>query len=436
MLKAAGAALALPLLDVMRPITAFAAADAPRRLVFIAVPNGMHMPGWTPSCEGALTLAELPPVLAPMTPHAADVSVLSGLALDGANDHGDGPGDHARSCAAFLTGAHPKRTAGADLRAGVSVDQVAAAKFGDATRLRSLEVGCEAAATSGQCDNLYSCAYSTNMSWRSESQPMPKEVDPRAVFERLFGGEQTDETREERLLRLAQRRSVLDLVGGDATRLAGKLGTTDARKLDEYLTAVRELEVRIERLARDGESVAPPGAKRPFGVPADYRERLRLMSELIVLALQTDSTRYVTFLTANEQSNRSYGFLGVPEAHHEISHHGDDPVKQEKIAKINRFHVENLAWLVQRMKSVKEGDGTLLDHCAVVYGSGISDGNKHNHNELPILVAGRLGGSLTPGRHVRFPVDTPLCNLHLSLLDRVNVRLTRFGDSTGRLTGI
>jgi hypothetical protein len=434
-LRGAGAAVALPLLDAMLPRYLFAGEpEAPLRLVFLCVPNGIHMPEWTPKTEGALDA--LPPILEPLAPHAKDVQVLSGLALDGARDHGDGPGDHARSGAAFLTGAHPKRTMGADLRAGVSVDQVAAAKLGETTRLPSLELGGEPAMTSGQCDNLYSCAYSANISWKTESQPMSKEVDPRLAFERLFGGPDNGETATERAERLFLRRSVLDAALADATRLGSKLGTTDRRKLDEYLTAVRETEKRIDRVAKEGDLSAPAGATRPPSYPADYRERIGIMDDLIVLALQSDATRVVTFLVANEQSNRTYGFLGVPDAHHEISHHGGDPVKQGKLAKINRFHVERVAYLLEKMKSVKEGDHTLLDRTALVFGSGISDGDRHNHDDLPILLCGRLGGSLSPGRHVRFPADTPLCNLYLALLDRVNVRVAKFGDSTGRLAGI
>jgi hypothetical protein len=434
-LRGAGAAIALPLLDAMIPAGLFAGEPEPAlRLVFLCVPNGIHMPEWTPKAEGLLE--KLPSILEPLAPHATDVSVLSGLTLDGGRDHGDGPGDHARSCASFLTGAHPKKTAGADLHAGVSVDQAAASKLGDVTRLPSLELGCEASMNSGQCDSGYSCAYSANVSWRSESTPSSKEVDPRLAFERLFGGPDTGETAAERAKRLLLRRSVLDAAQDDAKRLAGTLGPADGAKLDEYLTAVRELERRIVRAAKDGDGDAPAGAVRPKGVPDDVRAHIRLMSDVIVLALQSDTTRVATFLVANEGSNRSYGFLGVPDGHHEISHHGGDAAKQEKIRKINRFHVEELAYLLDRMATVREGTGTLLDRSAVVYGSGIGDGNRHNHDDLPIVVAGRLGGSLAPGRHVRFPAETPLCNLYLSLLDRVNVRLARFGDSNGRLAGI
>jgi Protein of unknown function (DUF1552) len=434
-LRGAGAAIALPLLDAMLPARLLAGEpEAPRRLVFLCVPNGVHLPDWTPKSEGALT--ELPFVLEPLAPHAKDVQVLTGLALDGGRDHGDGPGDHARSAASFLTGAHPRKTAGADLRVGVSVDQVAAAKLGETTRLPSIELGCEPSMTSGQCDSGYSCAYSANVSWRSESLPTSKEVDPRAAFDRLFGGPDTGETPEERARRVALRHSVLDVSLDEAKRLAARLGPTDRRKLDEYLDAVRELERRIDRATKDGNSPLPEGASRPAGVPGDFAAHIRIMCDLIVLALRTDTTRVATFLLANEGSNRSYGFLGVPDGHHEISHHGGDAAKQEKIRRINRFHVEQLARLLAAMSAAKDGDASLLDRSAVVYGSGISDGNRHNHDDLPILVAGRLGGSLSPGKHVRYASQTPLCNLYLALLDRVNVRAQKFGDSSGRLAGI
>jgi hypothetical protein len=434
-LRGVGAAVALPLLDAMLPARAFAAdAAAPLRLAFLYVPNGVHMPAWTPAAEGPL--AALPSILEPLAAHAKDVQVLSGLTLDGARDKGDGAGDHARASAAFLTGAHARKTGGADLRAGVSVDQMAAAKLGDATPLPSLELGCDAAMTSGQCDNAYSCAYSANVSWRTPSLPMSKENDPRVAFERLFGGPSVGESAEERLRHLALRRSVLDLVGDDAKRLSAKLGATDRGKLDEYLSAVRDMERRIDRAAKGGDVAAPAGVARPTGIPADYREHLRLMLDLVVLAFRADATRVVTLLFGNEQSNRSYGVIGVPEAHHEISHHGNDPEKLAKIAKINRFHVEQLTYFLDALAAAKEGGATLLDASAVVYGSGISDGNRHNHEDLPILVAGRLGGSLAPGKHVRYPAETPLCNLHLALLERVGVHAPKFGDSTGQLAGI
>jgi hypothetical protein len=434
-LRGLGAAVALPLLDAMVPTRLFAGEPAAvRRLLFICVPNGVHLPHWTPAAEGPL--GALPPILEPLAPHKSELTVLSGLTLDNARDKGDGPGDHARGCAAFLTGARARRTAGADLRCGVSVDQVAAAKLGEATPLASLELGCEPSPAAGNCDNAYSCAYTSNISWKTETMPMSKEVDPAAAFDRLFGAHSRGETAEERVRRLLSRKSVLDLVAEDAKRLGLSLGGTDRAKLDEYLSAVRDIEKRIDRSAKEGDAALPAGAARPSGIPTDFREHLRLMSDLIVLAFRADATRVISLLVANEQTNRSYPFLGVPESHHDVSHHGDDPEKHAKISRINRFHVEELAYLLGKLKAAQEGGGSLLDTAAVLYGSGISDGNRHDHENLPILLAGRLGGTLSPGRHVKHPFDTPLANLYVALLDKVGARAGKFADSTGPLSGV
>jgi hypothetical protein len=407
-------------------------APAPTRLAFVYVPNGVHMPDWAPSALGPL--AELPPTLKPLEPFRRDLLVLSGLTLDGARPHGDGGGDHARAMASFLTGRHPRKTNGADLRAGISVDQLAAQKVGRATRFASLEIGCEGGVSAGSCDHGYSCVYQTNLSWRSEATPAAKETNPRMVFERLFGGP-TGEDRAERLRRPGHDRSILDFAAEDAGRLRTKLGVGDRRKLDEYLTGVREIEQRIRR-AQPVVKVGREEFPRPAGIPADYREHLRLMSDLLVLAFRADLTRIATFVFANDGSNRSYRFLGVPEGHHDVSHHGRDPAKQRKIQKINQFHVEQLAYLLGKLRASKEGGVPQLDSCLVVYGSGISDGNRHDHENLPILLAGKGGGRLKSGRHLRFPKETPLTSLYLSMLDRVGVKVPSFGDSTGRLSGL
>jgi hypothetical protein len=314
---------------------------------------------------------------------------------------------------------------------GISVDQVAAQEVGHLTRLSSLEVGCESGQQSGNCDSGYSCAYSSNISWRSESTPMAKETNPRAVFERLFGpgGAEGLEARERRR---AERRSILDFVLEDARSLRGKLGPTDRKKLDEYLASVREVERRIERFEKVA-SAAPPEESRPAGMPKDYGEHIRVMGDLIALAFQADVTRVATFMIANEGTNRSYKEIGVPEGHHDLSHHGGDAAKQAKIAQINRFQVAGLAYLLGKLKSIHEGEGTLLDASMVVMGSGLSDGNRHNHDDLPLLLAGRGAGTLSPGRHVRYAKDTPLNDLYLSLLDRMEVRREHLGDSKGRL---
>ncbi len=433
-LRGLGAAVALPLLEAMTPRRGLARgpiAPPPNRLAYLYVPNGVHSPDWTPRATGAGF--DLPDLLAPLGPVRDDLLVLSGLALDKARAHGDGGGDHARAMASFLTATHPRKTGGADLRAGISADQVAAGAIGRATRFASLEIGCEGGRDSGRCDHGYSCAYQVNLSWRSESTPAAKEVDPALVFDRLFGrddragGGEGDGARRER-----RRRSLLDFVAEDARQLRGRLGGADRRKLDEYLTGVREVERRVDR-SRPTVEVGRDRLARPSGVPGDYGDHLRLMADLLVLAFQADLTRVATFVLANDGSNRSYREIGVPEGHHDLSHHGNDPARQAKIKAINRFHVGQYAYLLGKLKAVPEGEGTLLDHSMIVYGSGISDGNAHSHDDLPILVAGRGNGTIQSGRHVRHPAETPLANLHLALLGRMGVPVASFGDSTGPL---
>jgi hypothetical protein len=430
-LRGLGVTIALPLLEAMRPRPARGAAPQPPvRLAFVYAPNGKHMPDWTPKAEGAGF--ELPVTLAPLQAVKDDVLVLSGLAQRKACGNGDGPGDHARAMATFLTGCQARKTGGADLRVGVSVDQVAAARVGRHTRFPSLEVGCEGGRDGGGCDHGYSCAYQTNLSWRTASTPAAKEVDPRLVFERLFGGRVRGGADADRARRERGRRSVLDFVAEDARHLQGRLGAADRRKLDEYLTGVRELEQRIER-AQPVAEVGQAHMARPTGVPQNFQEHARLLGDLIALAFRADLTRVVTFVLGNDGSNRSYSEVGVPDGHHDLSHHGRDPAKYAKLKAINRFHVVQFAYLLERLKAAPEGGGTLLDACLVVYGSGISDGDRHNHDDLPILLAGRGGGTIHPGRHVRYPGGTPLNNLYLSLLERMGVPVPTFGDSTGRL---
>jgi hypothetical protein len=400
-------------------------------MAFLYVPNGVHMPDWTP--EGTDRDFELPSILRPLEPFRDDLLVLSGLAQENAYALGDGPGDHARSLACFLTGVHPVKTDGADIRAGVSVDQVCAQRIGRYTRFPSLELGIEEGRQAGGCDSGYSCAYSSNISWRSPTTPVPKEINPRLVFERLFGNDDPTESAESRARRRHFRKSILDFVNRDAKRLADRLGRNDRRKLDEYLTSVRELEVRLARAESGGDADAARGYEKPAGIPRDVAGHYRLMSDLLVLALQADLTRVATFMFANEGSNRNYPDLGVTDGHHELSHHGGDPKKHEKIRTINTFHVEQLAYLAGRMKEVREGDGTLLDHAMLVYGSGIGDGNRHNHHDLPVLMLGRGGGTIATGRHVVYAQHTPLNNLFLAMLDRMATPVEAIGDSTGRL---
>jgi len=429
LLRGAGAAVALPWLEsIMCGPSQGAQSGPPRRMVFFSVPNGVHMPDWTPKKEGPLDA--LPPILAPLEPLKSSITVLTGLTLDGGRPHRDGPGDHARSAASFLTGAHPYKTAGKDIRNGVSVDQVAAEKVGHLTRFASLELGCERSAQAGNCDSGYSCAYSSNISWRTPTMPMAKEVNPRAVFDRLFGrAELNDEDRARRAAEERRRKSVLDFVAEDAADLRRKLDAADGRKLDEYLHAVREIERRLQNAEAASVSAKAPAA----GVPKVFAEHVRLMMDMIVLAFRTDSTRIVTFMYANEGSNRSYPEIGVRAGHHELSHHGRNPEKQAQISQINRHHISLLAEFLQKLDAVKEGDATLLDTAMIMYGSGLSDGDRHNHDDLPILLAGRGGGTIRAGRHLRYPKETPLTNLYLAMLDRMGVRLDKFSDSTGRL---
>ena len=438
-LKGLGTAVALPLLDAMAPVKSLASAagpaaqTAPLRLAFLFVPNGAHMPAWTPAQTGANF--ELPYILEPLAPVKRDLLVLSGLTHDKGRANGDGPGDHARSATAFLTGAQPLKSEGSEIRAGVSADQYIAQHLAGKTRFASLEIGAEPGRQAGKCDSGYSCAYSNNISWRDETTPMAKEINPRLVFERLFANQLPEEVSESQARRLRYRKSILDFVLEDARRLNNRVGGQDKQKLDEYLTAVREIEQRIERSERDSAEQTGFLAEyaRPAGVPADYAEHLRLLGDMMVLAFQADVTRISTFMLANEGSNRSYPQIGVTDGHHTLSHHQGDREKQAKISEINRFHVAQFSYILQRMKAIREGDGTLLDHSIIVYGAGISDGNRHNNENLPVVLAGRGCGKILPGRHVRYHLDTPMCNLFVSLMNRMGVPGNSFGDSTGAL---
>lgn len=433
-LKGLGMALALPWLESMGPMSSWGASvnpseAAPNRLAFLYVPNGVNMVDWTPASEG--TDFELPAILESLNFTKDQLLVLTGLTADKARANGDGPGDHARALAAFLTGVQPRKTDGTDIRAGVSVDQVAASRVGQYTRLPSLEIGVEGGAMSGNCDSGYSCVYSSTMSWRSATQPLPKEINPKAVFERLFGGS-GDASQE---ARNARRRSVLDFVLEDSRDLSRSLGSNDVRKLDEYFSSVRDLEVRIARAAELA-PVSAPEYDVPDRIPELYEDHLRIMADLMFMAFQADITRVCTYVLANEGSNRAYPFIDVPDGHHDLSHHGNEEAKKEKLKRINIFHARQLAYLLEKLRSTQEGNGTLLDHCMIAYGSGNSDGNRHNHDDLPILVAGGGCGTLRGGRHMRVPSETPLNNLWLSLLDRMEIQMEQLGDSTGRLSDL
>ncbi len=438
-LRGLGVSVALPLLEAMRPAPLFARPgdrglkSPPLRMAFLYVPNGVHMPAWVPRPDGARFT--LPAILEPLLAVKDDLVVLSGLSLRPACALGDGGGDHARAMASFLTGCHPRKTDSADLCAGVSVDQAAAGRIGQATRFPSLEIGCEGGKSAGECDHGYSCAYQSNLSWRNETTPVAKEINPRLVFDRLFDNSPGGKGGADAARRDRRRKSILDAIGEDARRLRAVVGTADRRKLDEYLTGVRELEARITR-NRPVLDLGIAKFPRPLGIPADYQEHVRLMGDLLVLAFQIDVTRIATFVFANDGSNRSYPGAGVSDGHHDLSHHGGDVAKEEKIKRINRFHAAQLAYILGKMKQIPEGDGNLLDHAMIVYGSGISDGNSHSHDDLPILLAGKGNGTITTGRHLRYPAATPLANLYVSLLDRMGVTVDGFGDSTGRLTSL
>jgi hypothetical protein len=435
-LKGVGTAMSLPLLDAMIPTSALGAAkaaEAPTRMAFLFVPNGVNMSHWTPE-QGGLGY-KLPDTLQPLEEVRDSFDILTGLTQQHAFANGDGPGDHARSTACFLTGVQPKKTSGADIHVGISVDQVAAAETGKFTRFPSLEIGCERGGQNGDCDSGYSCAYSSNISWRTENTPMAKEVNPRLVFERLFGNNDPGETKESRTRRDLFRRSILDFVMEDAQTLKGQLGRHDQQKLDQYFVAVREIEQRLVRFESNGAAVALANVQEPGGIPASYGEHIRLMGDMMILAFQADLTRVCTFMFANDGSNRSFHEIGVEEGHHDISHHGGNPDKLAKKAKIDTFHIAQLAYMLKKMKTIKEGNSNLLDNTQLVYGAGISDGNQHNHDNLPILLAGK-GAGVQTGRHVIYKDYTPMNNLFISMLDRTGVRTEHLGDATGRLEGL
>jgi len=441
-LRGLGTLVALPVLDSMIPLRASAASAGtaggaagkafPRRLAFVYVPNGKNMADWTPATEGALT--DLPKILQPLAAHKNDITVLSGLALEKANANGDGGGDHARASGAYLTGCQPRKTAGANIRAGVSVDQIAAERAGQETRLPSLELSCDGGKRAGSCDSGYSCAYQYNISWRSETMPMNPEVNPRAAFERLFGNGLDAASAEARARRALYQKSVLDFVFEDAKRLQSKLGSTDRRKLDDYLSAVREIEQRIERAERFPARV-PEGVEAP-GMFENHPEHVRLMFDIMTLAFQTDTTRVSTFIMAHEGSNRPHPFIGINEGHHDLSHHRNNEATKAKIAEINRYHVSHFTYFLDKLKGIQEGAGSLLDNSMIVYGSGIADGNQHSHYDIPTLVAGRGGGSITPGRHLHLGEKVPITNLYISLLERMGVPTEKVGDSTSKIEKI
>jgi hypothetical protein len=429
-LRGAGAALALPFLDAMTPALS-AQVPRPIRLSFIEVPNGIIMDKWTPAREGEGF--ELTPVLAPLAKFRSRMLVIGGLDQNQAeampNEVG---GDHPRACTAWLTGAHARMTSGADLRAGISVDQVAAKEFGKYTQVASLEVGLESADVVGACESAYSCAYYNTISWRNETTPLPMENRPRAIFERLFGDSGSSDPKL-RLARIQENRSILDAVTADVVRLRGRLAANDRGKIDQYLEAVRDVERRIQ-LAEGQKDHNLPQVAGPMGIPGKFSDYYKLMADLQVLAWQTDMTRVCTFQIGHEMSGRAYPEVGFGDAHHSVTHHQGDREKIAKTLEINIFHARMLAYYLEKLQATPDGDGSLLDHALILYGGSLSDGNLHLYTDLPLLlVAGGVGG-IRGGRHVRYAKGTPMTNLLLTMLDKANVpHVEKLGDSTGRL---
>ncbi len=424
-LRGTGATLALPLLEAMVPaLTAreLTAANPVRRLGFVYMPMGSDITRWTPRSEN--DLSELSPTLQSLAPFVDNLTVLSNMELKNAY-----PGTHATSNAAFLSAAKAKWTESTDYYLGTTVDQIAAKQMGQQTQLPSLELAMDLVSMVGQCDNGYACVYQNNLSWSSPTTPLPYEAHPRVVFERLFG---EGGGAAQRRAALNKRASLLDWVRDDISRLRNELGGQDRAKVEQYLDTVREVERRIQKAEAGIDQNALPDLERPVGVPAAYADHARLMFDLQALALQGDVTRVISFQLARETSTRTYPEIGVSEPHHPLTHHGGDAEKIAKMAKINAFHVSLFAYYLEKLKATPDGDGTLLDHTVTLYGSGMGNPNVHDHVNLPIIVAG--GGVGAPGgRHVRYQEPEPLANLHLTLLDRVGVRLDSFADSTGKI---
>ena len=444
-LRGLGVSLALPF---MESFARSSSTNIPLRMGYAYIPNGVIMDEWRPRTTGVL--GELPSSLKPLQDYKNDIQVLSGLDHTKANANGDGGGDHARANATFLTGCQAKKTAGKDIRVGISVDQIAAEAIGGQTKLPSLELSCDGVRRSGKCDSGYSCAYQYNLSWKTESMPMVPESNPRLVFERLFGKSNSSIDRENQRKRKELNKSILDFAMEDAGRLSKRIDKADQEKLNEYFTSVRELEKRIERDEQQSKNV--PDFKSPEGIPQNYKDHLRVMFDMMALAYQSDSTRISSFLMAHDGSNRSFRDIGVPDGHHSLSHHRNDQDKIKKLARIDQFYSEQFAYFLSKLASIREMDGSrLIDHCMIILGGGISDGNLHRHSDLPVLLAGGKSHGLRTGRHhdfsegrygnenSKFSKDSfgvPMTNLHLGLLDKIGVRTNQIGDSTGKILNI
>ncbi|MBM64030.1 MAG: hypothetical protein CL484_13870 [Acidobacteria bacterium] len=430
-LRGVGAAVALPLLDAMVPAlsaVARTAANPVRRLGFVYIPNGAVMQQWTP-VEAGSDFA-LSPIMQPLAPYRDQLTVVSGLAHGQAEPLGDGNGEHSRASSTWLNGVHPKQTEGSDVQAGVTADQLAAQHLGQDTPLPSLELAIDLDGLVGNCENGYSCVYLNTVAWRSPTTPLPMENNPRVVFERMFGD---GGTTEQRVAEMQRDRSILDSVTDDLAVLERGIGVGDRSRLEQYLDAIRALERRIQLAEAQSADAELPELARPVGIPETFEAHVKLMFDLVSLAYQADLTRVFTFMLGRELGGRTYPHLGVPDPHHGLSHHRNDPEKLDKLSRINTYHMGLFAHLLDSLQSVPDGDGTVLDHSMVLYGGGLGDSNDHAHFDLPELVVGGGSGQLKGGRHLRYPKDTPMNNLLVSMLDKAGLSAENFGDSTGRL---
>jgi hypothetical protein len=424
-LRGLGVTMALPLLDAMIPAATAASktpASSVRRIGFVYMPMGCDITRWTPPGN---KLDQLSPILRPLARVRDHVSVISGMELRNAY-----PGTHATSNSAFLSAARAKLTESSDYYLGTTVDQIAAKQIGHLTQLPSLELAMDLLQTVGQCDNGYACVYQNNLSWSSPTTPLPAEAHPRIVFETLFG---EGGSLQERRAALRKKASLLDAFTDEIARLQRQLGPGDRAKVSEYLDSVRDVERRIQKAETDAVDNPLPDLDRPVGVPASYAEHARLMFDLQVLAFQGDVTRIITFQLARETSNRTYPEVGVSDPHHPLTHHGNDPEKIARMARINEFHVSLFSEFIAKLKATPDGEGSLLDHSLILYGSGMGNPNLHDHTNLPVIIAGGSATGLKGDRHIQFSKPTPLANLHLTLLDKVGVKLDKFGDSQGKV---
>jgi hypothetical protein len=446
MLRGVGVTMSLPFLEAMLPSKLFGAAAPttgpsalaadgfPKRLAFVYMPNGTIPTKWNVTGTGADYV--LSPTLQPLASLRDDLLVLDGLACNHAMSNGDGPGDHARAMSAFLTAVQPHKTGGTDIRAGISLDQYAATKIGNTTRFASLELALEYGRQEGECDSGYACTYSNNLSWRTQTTPAPHEVNPRVLFDRLFGGAGERQMSDTDAQREMYDQSILDFVMDDAQTLNNKLGANDKRRMDEYMTSVRDVERRLSQPTVPIPANIAGGMQRPTRIPESFVDHFKLMADLLVIAFQADLTRISSLVLGVEGSRRSYPEIGIMDEHHAISHHKNIPSRMAQQASIGHFHIQQFAYFLNRLKSIKEGNGTLLDHSMVLYGGGCKEGNIHSHFDLPVLLAGKGGGTLTPGRQLHFETMTPIANLYVSMLNRVGIPAKSFGDSTGPLEGL